>query len=306
MTPIGVRRNVLGIHALVWVKEWDTANAEIAIGRTADAGFDLVEMPMLDPGAIDVERVRAALDRASIDVRCSLGLPFDADVSSEDDSVVARGEAHLEKALEASSALGAPLLTGVLYSALGKYQSPPTALGWSNSVNALGRLADRAERLGVTLGLEVVNRYESNLINTAASAMRMVDEIGRDNVVIHLDTYHMNIEEGDFAGPIFACGDRLGYVHVGESHRGYLGAGVVDFASLFRALVDVGYDGAITFESFSASTTPMELAGTLGVWRGNWVDPMDVALRARGYIEAVLTAAKEGRLDRHKVTRVVA
>ncbi|MHB1614226.1 MAG: sugar phosphate isomerase/epimerase family protein [Actinomycetes bacterium] len=287
--------NPLGIHALVWAKEWNTANAEKAVAQAAETGFDLIEMPMLDPGAIDVPTVRRALDAACIDVRCSLGLPFDADISSEDPHVVSDGEALLARALEASSALGASMLTGVLYSALGKYESPPTGLGWSNAAQALRRLSDRAEGLGVTLGLEVVNRYESNLINTAADARRMIDDIGRDNVVIHLDTYHMNIEEGDFAGPVFACGDRLGYIHVGESHRGYLGAGVVDFATLFRALVDVGYRGAITFESFSAPSTPADLAGTLAVWRRNWEDAKDVAVQARGYIEAVLAAARKGR-----------
>jgi D-psicose/D-tagatose/L-ribulose 3-epimerase len=294
MTSTGRGRNPLGVHALIWVREWDTANAKLAVSLSAESGFDVVELPMLDPEAIDVRSVRAALDRAALGVRCSLGLPFDADISSADTSVVAKGESLLGRSLEATSDLGATLLTGVLYSALGKYQSPPSEIGWSNAVGALGRLADRAKPLGVTLGLEVVNRYESNLVNTAAAARRMIDDIERDNVVIHLDTYHMNIEEGDFAGPVHACAERLGYVHVGESHRGYLGAGQVDLGSFFRSLVDVGYDGTITFESFSAPATLEGLAGTLAVWRRNWDDPMDVALRARAYIEAVLAAAREG------------
>lgn len=304
MTSTVQARNPLGIHALVWVREWDTANAILAVTRSAEAGFDVVEMPMLDPGAVEVGSVRAALARAGLGVRCSTGLAFDADISSEDAGVVARGESLLARSLEACSELGAPLLTGVLYSALGKYRHPPSEAGWSNAAAALGRLADRAGSLGVTLGLEVVNRYETNLINTAAAARRMIDDIGGDSVVVHLDTYHMNIEEADFAGPVYACADRLGYVHVGESHRGYLGAGQVDFASFFKALVEVGYDGTITFEAFSAPATAAALAATLALWRRNWDDPMDVAVRARSYMQAVLAAARHGSPELPEATPI--
>lgn len=294
MTSTQQATNPLGIHALVWVREWDTANAILAVARSAEAGFDVVEMPMLDPGAVEVGSVRAALASAGLGLRCSTGLSFDTDISSGDAAVVARGEALLARSLEACSDLGSPLLTGVLYSALGKYGHPPSAAGWSNATGVLGRLAERAGSLGVTLGIEVVNRYESNLVNTAAAARRMIGDIGEGNVVVHLDTYHMNIEEADFAGPVHACAERLGYVHVGESHRGYLGAGQVDFASFFKALVEVGYDGTITFEAFSAPATAAGLAGTLAVWRRNWDDPMDLAVRARSYIQAVLAAARHG------------
>lgn len=282
--------NMLGIHALVWTGEWNTQQAELAVRQTAEAGYALIELPMLDPGAIDVQRVGKAIASAGLSVTCSLGLPFDADISSSNADVRERGEAFLRAGLEASSDVGAALLTGVLYSALGKYTNAPTKAGWKSAAEALTRLADRAQELGVTLGLEIVNRYESNLINTAADALRMIDDIGRPNVVAHLDTYHMNIEEGDFSGPVVRCGDRLGYVHVGESHRGHLGSGVVDFSSLFRTLAYVGYSGPITFESFSSSQAIGELAGTLAVWRGTWDEPFPVAVAARQYLESLLAA----------------
>ena len=114
-------------------------------------------------------------------------------------------------------------------------------------------LAKEAGNLEMTLGLEVCNRYETNVINTAADALRLADDIGADNVTIHLDTYHMNIEEDDFVRPVLLVGDRLGYVHVGESHRGYLGSGHLDFTAFFHALADINYTGPITFESFSSA-----------------------------------------------------
>ena len=78
-------------------------------------------------------------------------------------------------------------------------------------------------------GIEVCNRYETHVVNTARQALALVDDIGADNVMIHLDTYHMNIEEDDLVRPLRDVGDRLGYVHIGENHRGLLGSGHIDF-----------------------------------------------------------------------------
>src|SRR6476620_10516759 len=127
-------------------------------------------------------------------------------------------------------------------------------------------LAGQADELGITLGLEVCNRYETNVINTAADALRLADDIGADNVLIHLDTYHMNIEEDDFVRPVLLVGDRLGYGHIGENHRGYLGSGHLDFAPFFRALDAIDYTGPITFESFSSAVVAQGLSNDLAVW----------------------------------------
>ena len=95
----------------------------------------------------------------------------------------------------------------------------------------------------MSLGLEICNRYETNVVNTAHDALALADDIGEDNVLIHLDTYHMNIEEDDLVRPVHEVGDRLGYVHIGENHRGYLGSGHLDLTGFFHALADIGYTG---------------------------------------------------------------
>src|SRR3978361_1668884 len=96
-------------------------------------------------------------------------------------------------------------------------------------------LAEQASAAGVTLALEVVNRYETNIANTAAEMLALIDRTGAD-IDVHLDSYHMNIEENGPVEPVEQCGPRLGYLHIGESHRGYLGTGNVDFDSLFSAV----------------------------------------------------------------------
>ncbi|WP_447644472.1 TIM barrel protein [Nocardioides zeae] len=149
-------------------------------------------------------------------------------------------------------------------------------------------LATEAAALDMTLGLEICNRYETNVINTAADALRLADDIGADNVTIHLDTYHMNIEEDSLDAPVRLVGERLGYVHIGENHRGYLGQGHIDFDAFFAALAEVRYTGPITFESFSSAVVSPTLSNDLAVWRNLWDDGMDLATHAREYMAAQL------------------
>lgn len=284
-------RNPIGVHALVWVGGTRPDEIAEAVRRTRAAGFDLLELSLHEMEVLDVAETRRALQDAGLQVACSRGLAFDADVSSDDPEVVARGAAILQDSLEVVAGLGGSVLTGALYSALGKYGRPLTSAGRANVVAVLRDLAREAAGRDVTLGLEICNRYETNVINTARDALRLADDIGEDNVMIHLDTYHMNIEESDFVTPVLEVGDRLGYVHIGENHRGYLGSGSIDFPAFFHALATIGFDGPITFESFSSAVVSPTLSNDLAVWRSLWTDGDDLARRAHQFIETHLAAA---------------
>lgn len=283
--------NKLGVHALVWVGGWSAAESQQAIATTAKLGYDLIEIPMLDPSKVDPARTARELEEHGLGVITSLGLAPDTDISNADREIAARGEALLNDALGVTRDLGARYLGGVIYSALHKYSAPPTAAGRQNCIAALGRLAEKAKASGITLGLETVNRYETNLLNTGDQALAMIDEIGADNITVHLDTYHMNIEEGNLARAIESCGARLGYIHIGESHRGYLGTGTVDFRTVFRTLAKIGYRGAITFESFSSAVVEPQLSMALAVWRNMWTDGEDLARHAKAFMETEIQAA---------------
>jgi D-psicose/D-tagatose/L-ribulose 3-epimerase len=283
-------RNPLGVHALVWAGDTSPASVDHAVSQTAKTGFDLLEFSLHDSLNLDVAATRAALEAHGLKVACSRGLAFDADVSSEDPAVVERGAKLLHDSLAITGDLGGTHFTGALYSALGKYGAPLTDGGRRNVVSVLRTLAGEAQGRGMTLGLEICNRYETNVINTAHDALRLADDIGADNVRIHLDTYHMNIEEDDFVRPVHEVGDRLGYVHIGENHRGYLGSGHLDFTSFFHALGDIGYTGPITFESFSSAVVARGLSNDLAIWRNLWSDGEDLARHAREFIAGQLTA----------------
>ena len=282
----------IGCHALVFTGEFDPAGIETSVRRAAQAGFDLIEFPLMDPFSFDSSAARRALDAEGLQVSASLGLHAGADVSSDDPAVVDAGRQLLEAALDRTAEMGGSYLCGVLYGSMQKHMAPATATGRANSVAAIAGLAERASTLGIRLALEVVNRYESNLLNTGRQALQYIKEVEGTQVSVHLDTYHMNIEESDLFQPFLDTADQLGYVHIGESHRGYLGTGSVDFASAFRALDRIHFDGPIVFESFSSTVVSATLSNTLGIWRNLWNDGDDLAAHANRFIRDQIAAVK--------------
>ena len=211
--------------------------------------------------------------------------------SSDDPDAVKRGEDLLNTAVSVVRDLGSKHFCGVIYSALQKYMQPKTERGVAQIVEVLRRVSEKAAASDIMVGVEVVNRYETNICNTAAECLALLDLINLPNVKAHIDTYHMNIEDGFLSGAIEQCGDRIGYFHVGESHRGYLGTGTVDFTAVFRSLARIGYDGPIAFESFSSAVVDPMLSNMLGVWRNLWSDSYDLARHAKAFMEAQRLAA---------------
>jgi len=117
-------------------------------------------------------------------------------------------------------------------------------------------------------------RYETHLINRGIDAARIIERVGADNIFIHLDTYHMHIEEESFASGFEAAAPFLGYVHVSEANRGVPGRGMLNWAACMKAIADIGYQGPITLESMNH--VDVDIAGGLAVWRPVAEDPRDV------------------------------
>lgn len=274
-----------GGHALVWSGDWTPAGARRAIEGAARAGYDYIEIALLDPWKVDVALTKDLLQEFNLRAHASLGLSASTDVTSSNSAIIAKGDELLCQATDVLARLGGTELCGVIYSALGKYPGPASKQNRANSVAAMQRLADYAADKGININLEVVNRYETNIINTGIEGLAFLDEINRPNAYLHLDTYHMNIEEDGMEKSILAAQDRLGYIHIGESHRGYLGTGNVDFKAFFAALKKIDYQGPITFESFSSEVVDPQLSNTLCVWRNLWEDSDDLAKKALQFMQ---------------------
>ncbi|HIY67466.1 MAG TPA: sugar phosphate isomerase/epimerase [Candidatus Agrococcus pullicola] len=286
----------IGCHGFVFSGSFDEAGIRNAIEGTQRGGFDFIEMPLMDPFSFDEHVAARVLEETGIEMTASLGLTAATDLSSEDPATVQRGEDLLRRAIDIVGHVGGTDLCGVIYSALQKYDRIASDASRENSAAALRRLGDYAAERNVILSLEIVNRYETNIMNTAREGLRFLELVGHDNVHLHLDTYHMNIEESGMYEPVADLGDKLRYVHIGESHRGYLGSGSVDFGSLFRALVSTGFDGPVVFESFSSTVVDESLTRSLGIWRNLWEDSDDLAAHANRFVRDGLRSAETIRM----------
>jgi D-psicose/D-tagatose/L-ribulose 3-epimerase len=280
------KRLEFGGHALVWAGDWSAEGARAAISGAARSGYDYVEIALLDPWKVDIAMTRDLLAEYGVRAHASLGLSPTTDVTSTDASIIAKGDELLRKATDVLHGLGGTELCGVLYCSLGKYPGPASRENRANSVAAMQRLSDYAADKGINVNFEVVNRYETNIMNTGIEGLAFLDEVNRPNTFIHLDTYHMNIEEDGMEKSVIAAGDKLGFVHIGESHRGYLGSGNVDFDTFFAALKKINYQGPITFESFTSAVVDPALSNALCVWRNLWSDSDDLASTALSFMKA--------------------
>ena len=275
-----------GGHALVWAGDWSEASARKAAVSAKKAGYDYIEMLMIEPDKIDVAMTKAVLSEYGLFATASLGLSPETDVTSTNPSIVKKGDELLRKVVDKLHAIGSTELCGVIYCSLGKYPGPASAENRANSISAVTRLADYAADKGININLEVVNRYETNIMNTGKEGLKFLEAVNRPNAYLHLDTYHMNIEEDGMSQAVLDAGDALGYVHIGESHRGYLGSGNVDFDTFFTALKKINYSGPITFESFSSVVVDPALSNALCIWRNLWEDSDDLAAHALKYMKA--------------------
>jgi D-psicose/D-tagatose/L-ribulose 3-epimerase len=270
-----------GAHAFVWTARWDPEGAERAIAAAAAQGLAFVEIPLLDLDGFPREQTRALIATHGVSVTTSLGLPADCHMPSNPDGALA----YLKGAIELTAELGSDTLTGALYTHLGTLtRSPPTAEEISTCVSTLKAAARYAQESGVSLGIEAINRYETYLNNTAAQVAEMIDRINEPNVFAHLDTYHMNIEEKGFRGPIELLGERLQYIHLSESDRGTPGCGNVHWDDVFAGLHAVGYRGRLAMESFVAVNEA--IIGATAIWRQVSEDPDALVRNGLAFLRA--------------------
>jgi D-psicose/D-tagatose/L-ribulose 3-epimerase len=251
-----------GVHTSMWTMAWDHAGAERAIAAAVDCRMDFIEIALLSPEKVDATHSRRALEKAGLPAVCSLGLPEGMRASSNPEGA----KAFLRLALDQTAAIGALALTGVTYGGIGERTGvPPTETERDNVARVIADAAAHSKRLGLAFGIEPVNRYENHILNTGRHAVEMIERVGADNIFVHLDTYHMNIEERGMALGIIEAAAHLRYIHLSESDRGTPGSGNVRWDEVFAALKAVGFKGGLAMESFI--DMPPEVAYGLAVWR---------------------------------------
>ncbi len=251
-----------GVHTSMWTMSWDREGAEKAVAAAVKYKMDFIEIALLNAPAVDTAHSRALLEKHGLRAATSLGLPEPVWASRNPEGAIE----HLKVAIDKTAEIGAEALSGVIYGGIGERTGePPTEAELDNVARALAAAAAHAKKRGVLLGVEPVNRYETHLINTAAQGVAMIEKVGAENMFLHLDTYHMNIEEKGAANGIIDGREHLRYIHLSESDRGTPGAGTCDWDEIFATLAAIGFEGGLAMESFI--NMPPEIAFGLSVWR---------------------------------------
>ena len=238
------------VHAYAWTNSWSNDTLDI-IDKAKALGFDLVEVPLMEIDKVDAAAIKARADDVGIALCTSTACSEATDPTGEDDAVRKAGSDYLKQCIKATAEMGGTVFTGVTYSAIGrKITGRPGEVYWERAASVMKDAARYAQDHGVTLGIEAINRYETFLINTTDQALALMQRIDEPNVRVHLDAYHMNIEECDFYGPTKKAAPHLCHFHLSESHRGTPGTGVVDWDGIYKALGEAKYDGIVGLESF--------------------------------------------------------
>ena len=234
------------------------------IRKAADLGFDAVELPLMDPRRLDSREIRSVLHDTNLAVCCGTGLGPSNDVSSIDPYIRKLGLLHLLDCLSLAKEVGSASLGGVLHSAWGKRERiTEDQRKWSADI--LGQVASRASQLGMTISLECINRYESSFLNTVQQGLHMLQLIGMDNVGLHLDTYHMNIEERSIPAGLELAGKHLFHMHLSENTRGFPGTGSIAWPDVFKAVTRINYNGLLVIESYVLAERPS--SDDVCIWR---------------------------------------
>jgi D-psicose/D-tagatose/L-ribulose 3-epimerase len=258
----------IGANTMIWASDFAHEHLPL-IDKIAAMGFDVIEVLVSsrEPN-FEAKQVRKRIRDAGMKCSVSASLAPDNDISSADEEVRRRGVGFLESVVATAEAIGATVVAGPLYAKIGRLKflsSDARAAELDRSSAALRHVAKTAENRGVDLALEVLNRFESDFLNIAEHAVPFVESIGSKAVGIHLDTFHMSIEEKNVGAAIRRAGPHLKHMHMSENDRGTPGQGQVHWSEVRQALIDVNYDGFLVIEAFNP-TLP-DLAEFVRIWR---------------------------------------
>ena len=257
----------LGINTFLFTSPFTNESTKL-FPRFKKWGFDSIEIPVEDPSHIDPAHVKRELDRQGLvcgSVCACMGPDRDLRGTPEQQET---GLAYMRKVLDQMVPLDCPSLIGPVYSAVGRADAVPPdeyKKQWATVVENLKQLCQYAAKRGKQVCLEPLNRFETDFINTCEQALKMVKAVGSPALKVHLDTFHMNIEQKNQAAAIRKAGKLLGHFHACGSDRGTPGGDHIDWPSIVKALKKVRYKGDVVIESFT--TDVKVIARAAAIWR---------------------------------------
>lgn len=256
-----------GVSTWLWASPFNSDTLSL-FPKIKRMGYDVVEIPVEDPSLIDVKKVKDALEENDLKAVICGAFGPSRDLTHDDTSYHSTSLDYIYSCLKIASALGSDFFSGPMYSAVGKARlvSPEQKrIEWDRAVTNIRKACVMSADLGLDLAIEPLNRFESDLINTAEDVMMLIKDIDHPSAKVLLDGFHMNIEERDIEKAIVSVGDKLIHLQVSENYRGTPGTGQTRWDAYKRGLTAINYNRAVSIESFTPEV--IELAGAVCMWR---------------------------------------
>ena len=259
---------LFGASTFIWVSPFSTENVDL-LTKVKNMGYDIIEIAVEDKNIIDWEFIKEVARDLDLKITISGAFGPERDISSTNPAYRKLGKEYIIDCIKIAEDVESPIFGGPVYSAVGKTrivseEQKKQERAWC--VETLIEIGKIAEDNGIVVGLEPLNRFETDMINTVDQALEIVREVGSPNLKIVLDTFHSNIEEKDIPASVRKIGkDLLCHVQGNESDRGTPGTGHLEWEGIRDALVEIGYDGAVVIETFGQPSK--ELARAACIWR---------------------------------------
>ena len=256
-----------GVSTWLWTSPFTTESIAL-FPKIKLMGFDAVEIPIEYPEKIDAKKVKAALEANELEpIVCGAFGPS-RDLTHDDPAVHENCFQYIRQGLDLCNEWDATFLAGPMYSAVGKARmlSPELRkIEWERAVTNLHKVCKMAQDRKLEIALEPLNRFESDMVNTAEDVLRLIKDINHPAAKVLLDGFHMAIEERNIEHAISSVGDKLIHVQVSENYRGTPGTGQTPWDSFKKGLKNINYNGVISIESFTPDIK--ELAGAVCIWK---------------------------------------
>lgn len=283
-----------GINTFLFISPF-TDHSVYLFEQFKNWGFDSVEIAIEHPDDIDPELVRRELDRYQLKchVVCAALSPIHDLRGTHTQQLSAL--AYLTALMDKMIVLGATVLAGPLYSCVGRADAVPPeeyAKQWKTVTRHLKALAKYAEERGLKLAIEPLNRFETDFINTVDQGLKMIADVNSPSLCLHLDTFHMNIEEKNQREAILKAGANLGHFHACGCDRGTPGYDHIHWPEIADALKDINYEGSIVIESFTPDVKV--IARAAAIWRQIEPSPEDIAKNGLSFLKKTLHQVNHG------------
>ena len=253
----------LGVHLGYFMDTWDSDPLPL-IPRARAAGCEIVEISLYSKLPDRLETLRRIADSEGVELTYTTGLQPETDISSHTPATHEAGVVYLGRCIEKVAEAGGSLLTGVLFAPWGVRTGFDLETRRARAAEGIALAVQRTVTLGVDLGIEPINRYETDLVTTNAIALEMVRVINSDRVGILLDVFHAQLEETSLTAGIAIAAPVLKHIHLADNHRGLPGTGSLPWATILEALQQADYQGRAVIEAFTRPGS--NVARDTGTW----------------------------------------